>query len=199
MRPRELTLEGFRSYRESTTFDWRDRRLVGIVGPIGAGKSSILDGISFALYGKTPNVERDTKTLIHQLSDQCHVELRFEVDGQTWRAVRALRRKGQAGHQLELLDGDGPDAEVLERIMGERAVNERVEQLLGMDFRAFSRSVLLAQNRFHEFLRATPGDRDKVLKGVFGYDRLDDAQRTAKLRLDAVSLELEAFGRERSR
>jgi exonuclease SbcC len=199
MRPRELTLEGFRSYRSSTTFDWRDRRLVGIVGPIGAGKSSILDAISFALYGKTPNIERDTKSLIHQLCDACHVELRFEVDGQTWRAVRALRRKGQAGHQLELLDGDRPDAEVLERVMGERAVNDRVEQLLGMDFRAFCRSVLLAQNRFHEFLRATPGDRDKVLKGVFGYDRLDDAQRTAKLRLERVAMELDSFGAERSR
>ncbi len=199
MRPRELALEGFRSYRTSSTFDWRDRRLVGIVGPIGAGKSSILDAISFALYGKTPNVERDTKTLIHQLCDQCHVELRFEVDDQTWRVQRALRRKGQAGHRLELLASDEPDAEVVERINGERDVNARVEQLLGMDFRAFCRSVLLAQNRFHEFLRATPGDRDKVLKGVFGYDRLDGAQRTAKLRLDAIGLELDAFGAERTR
>jgi DNA repair protein SbcC/Rad50 len=199
MRPRELTLEGFKSYRASTTFDWRDRRLVGIVGPIGAGKSSILDAISFALYGKTPNVERDTKTLIHQLSDQCHVELRFEVDGQTWRAQRALRRKGQAGHRLELLAADDPEAEVLERVNGERDVNARIEQLLGMDFKAFCRSVLLAQNRFQEFLRATPGDRDKVLKGVFGYDRLDGAQRTAKLRLEAITLELDAFGKERIR
>jgi exonuclease SbcC len=197
MRPRELTLEGFRSYRGSTTFDWRDRRLVGIVGPIGAGKSSILDAISFALYGKTPNVERDTKSLIHQLCEQCHVELKFEVDGQTWRAQRALRRKGQAGHRLELLAGDEPDAEVVERVTGERDVNARVEQLLGMDFKAFSRSVLLAQNRFHEFLRATAGDRDKVLKGVFGYDRLDDAQRVAKVRLATVELELDGFQRER--
>ena len=78
-------------------------------------------------------------------------------------------------------------------------MNARVEQLLGMDFRTFCRSVLLAQNRFHEFLRATPGDRDKVLKGVFGYDRLDGAQRAAKLRLDAIGLELEAFGAERTR
>ena len=199
MRPRELTLEGFRSYRTSTTFDWRDRRLVGIVGPIGAGKSSILDAISFALYGKTPNVERDTKSLIHQLCDACHVELRFEVDGQIWRAVRALLRKGQAGHQLELLGGDEPEPEVLERIMGERAVNDRIERLLGMDFRAFCRSVLLAQNRFSEFLRATPGDRDRVLKGVFGYDRLDGAQRAAKLRLERVVMELDAFGAERTR
>ena len=50
MRPIELTLEGFRSYRGKVSFDWRDRRLVGIVGPIGAGKSSILDAIAFALY-----------------------------------------------------------------------------------------------------------------------------------------------------
>ncbi len=199
MRPRELTVEGFRSYRSATTFDWRDRRLVGIVGPIGAGKSSILDAISFALYGKTPNVERDTKSLIHQLCDACHVELRFEVDGQTWRAVRALRRKGQAGHQLELLAGDDPQADVLERVMGERAVNDRVERLLGMDYRAFCRSVLLAQNRFSEFLRATPGDRDRVLKGVFGYDRLDGAQRAAKLRVERTAMELDAFGAERTR
>jgi exonuclease SbcC len=199
MRPRELTLEGFKSYRTSTTFDWRDRRLVGIVGPIGAGKSSILDAISFALFGKTPNVERDTKTLIHQLSDQCHVELLFEVDGQIWRAQRALRRKGQAGHRLELLASEDAGADVVDRITGERDVNARVEQLLGMDFKAFCRSVLLAQNRFHEFLRATPGDRDRVLKGVFGYDRLDGAQRAAKLRLDAIGVELDAFGAERTR
>ena len=80
MRPHELTVEGFRSYRQKTTFDWRGRRLVGVVGPIGSGKSSIIDAISFALFGKTPAVERDTRSLIHQLCDQCHVELVFEVD-----------------------------------------------------------------------------------------------------------------------
>ena len=119
-------MEGFRSYRDRATFDWRERRLVGIVGPIGSGKSSILDGVSFALYGKTPLVERDTKSLIHQLRDTCHVALRFSVDGQTWRAVRALRRKGQAGHSLELLANDEPDPGVLETVSGERAVNERI-------------------------------------------------------------------------
>src|SRR5512146_3256574 len=103
MRPRELTLEGFRSYRDRTTFDFRDRRLVGIVGPIGAGKSSILDAIAFALYGKTPAVESATRSLIHQLCDAAHVELVFQVDGQTWRVQRGLRRKGQSGHKLERL------------------------------------------------------------------------------------------------
>ncbi len=198
MRPLELTVEGFRSYRGRATFDWRKRRLVGIVGPIGAGKSSILDAVSFALYGKTPLVERDTKSLIHQLCDTCHVELRFSVDGQVMRAVRALRRRGQAGHSIELLAGDEPVADILETITGERAVNERVEQLLGLDFKAFCRSVLLAQNQFSEFLKATPGDRDKVLKGVFGYERLDDALRVARFRVERADLELEALAKEAS-
>ena len=199
MRPLELTVEGFRSYREPATFDWRERRLVGIVGPIGSGKSSILDAVSFALFGKTPNIEQNTKSLIHQMRDQCHVDLRFEVDAQVWRAVRALRRKGQPGHLLERLVADEPEAKALETITGERAVNERVTQLLGMDFRAFCRSVLLAQNRFSEFLRATPADRDKVLKSVFGYERLDTAQALAKERLRLAEVELEVYGKQRQR
>ncbi|MGZ6543837.1 MAG: AAA family ATPase [Actinomycetota bacterium] len=199
MRPHELTVEGFRSYRQKTTFDWRGRRLVGIVGPIGSGKSSIIDAISFALFGKTPAVERDTKSLIHQLCDQCHVELVFEVEGQVWRVQRALRSNGQAGSKLQLVTQDGVEPDVPEIVTGVRTINERIEQLLGMDFDAFRRSVLLAQNRFSEFLKATAGDRDKVLKGVFGYEVLDEAQRVAKSRLDRAETDLEALGDERRR
>jgi exonuclease SbcC len=199
MRPLELTIEGFRSYRERVTFDWRGRRLVAIVGPIGSGKSSILDAVSFALYGKTPQVEGATKSLIHQLADQSHVELRFQVDGQVWRAVRSLRRKGASGHQLELLADDTPDAQILEVVTLEGAMNERIEQVLGMDFKTFCRSVLLAQNRFSEFLKATPAQRDAVLKGVFGFERLDDALRVAKMHVERIDLELTSLGKERER
>ena len=188
MRPLELTVAGFRSYRERVTFDWRGRRLVGIVGPIGSGKSSILDAIAFALYGKTPAVEGATKSLIHQLCTESHVELRFSVDGQVWRAVRALKKKGASGHQLERLADDEPDAAILEHVTGDEPMKARVEQLLGMDFTAFCRSVLLAQNRFSEFLKATPTQRDAVLRGVFGFERLEDALRVAKSRLDRKSV-----------
>jgi exonuclease SbcC len=199
MRPLELTLKGFRSYREETTFDWRGRRLVGVVGPIGSGKSSILDAVAFALYGKTPTFDRDTKSLIHQLADECHVELRFEVDGQVWRAVRALRRRGASGHQLWRLATDAPDAAALEEITGEKGVRERVEQLLGMEFDAFSRSVLLAQNRFADFLKATPKARNEVLKGVFGYERFDAAHEVARSRVDTATAGLEVLAAEGER
>jgi exonuclease SbcC len=197
MRPRELTLQGFRSYRERTTFDLRDRRLIGVVGPIGSGKSSLLDAISFALFARTPTFERDTRSLIHQLDDAAHVELVFEVDGQIWRVQRGLRRKGASGHKLERLAADEPEAKVLESIQQEKAVRRQVERLLGMGFDAFRRSVLLAQNRFAEFLQASPVKRDEVLKGAFGYERFDVAHDVAKDRVrdaEAELLILEAEG-----
>jgi exonuclease SbcC len=186
MRPRELTLAGFRSYREPTTFDLRGRHLVGVVGPIGSGKSSLLDAVTFALYGKTPTFERETRSLINQRLDDARVQLTFEVDGQTWRVTRAIRRKGQSQHKLELLAHDDADAEVLETVVQERATRDRVVQLLGLDFDAFCRSVMLAQNRFAEFLKATPTQRNDVLKGVFGFERFDRALAVAKERAAAA-------------
>ena len=192
MRPRELTIRGFRSYREEATFDLRDRHLVGIVGPIGAGKSSILDAIAFALFGKTPRVQRETRSLINQLADAAHVQLVFEVDGQTWRVTRVLKRKGQGQVQLVRLEADDPDAAHEEVVLQERPVRDRIEQLLGMDFDTFGRSVLLAQNRFAEFLLASDAPRNAVLKGVFGYERFDAALVATRERVARAEATVEA-------
>ena len=197
MRPRELTLRGFRSYRDEVTFDLRGRRLVGIAGPIGAGKSTILDGVAFALFGRTPRVQRETKTLIHQLSDSAHVQLVFEVDGMVWRVTRALKRRGQGQVQLVRLVEDTRDAAFVETVVMDKPVRERIEQLLGMDFETFGRSVLLAQNRFAEFLLAADGPRNAVLKGVFGYERFDTALAITRERVaseEATVATLDADG-----
>lgn len=199
MRPRELTLAGFRSYREPVVFDLRGRRLVGIVGPIGSGKSSMLDAVTFALYGKTPVIESRTRSLIHQLADVAQVQLIFEVDGQIWRVQRAIRRKGQSQHKLERLDDDRPDAIVIETITQERPTNARIAELLGLDFGAFCRSVMLAQNRFAEFLKATPTQRNEVLKGVFGYERFERALSVARAKLAAAEATISALEGEARR
>lgn len=182
MRPRELIVSGFRSYATETRLCWEGRGLVGIVGPIGSGKSSILDAISFALYGKTPRIERDTKSLINQRRDVAQVSLTFDVDGSTFKAVRSLRRNGASAHAFYRVD-DGVDVEVADRA---QEMGQVIETLLGLDFDAFTRSVLLAQNRFAGFLEATATERNQVLKGVFGFDRLDAMRAVAKGRLDGL-------------
>ena len=189
MRPLELTIEGFRSYSGRVTFDWRDRRLVGIVGPIGSGKSSVLDAITFALYGKTPRVEGATKDLINQHSDRALVELVFEVDGTVWKALRGQNRKSTPPpFQLQVLDASG---EVQSTVATSKStMNSEVEKLLGLSYDAFCRSVMLAQNQFALFLTATTGGRDEVLKGVFGLDVIDDALTETKRRRDSLDRDL---------
>lgn len=186
MRPRELVLGGFRSYESETRFCWNDRSLVGIVGPIGSGKSSILDAISFALYNQTPRSGTRTTSLINQRRDAAQVSLTFDVDGATYKAVRSLRRNGAPAHALYRVEDD-TDVEIADRATDMLAA---IEDLLGLDFAAFQRSVLLAQNQFAGFLEATATDRNKVLKGVFGFDRLDAMRILAKERLDRLSTRL---------
>lgn len=184
MRPLELRLRNFRSYYgDQHKFDFRDRRLIGIVGPIGSGKSSILDAIAFALYGCTPKIGRAIKSLIHQRADHAAVALRFEVEGEVWEAARNLRRKSAGQHALYRLPDDTEDAKPAEKVTLKHLVDQRIEDLLGLDFHGFCRSVLLAQGQFAQFLGAPPAARDKVLKGVFGYERVGEIRELAK---DAV-------------
>jgi exonuclease SbcC len=165
--------------------------LVGIVGPIGSGKSSLLDAISFALYGKTPTIASATRSLIHQRAADGAVALRFEVDGEVWEAARLLRVKGQSQHALYRFETDSGHAEPIETITQEAEVNAKVVELLGLEFDAFRRSVLLAQGQFAEFLSARPAERDKVLKGVFGHDRIDRMRVVAKARSGELAVEIE--------
>lgn len=188
MRPLELKLRNFRSYSGEHSFSFRDRTLVGIVGPIGSGKSSLLDAISFALYGRTPRIGSATKTLINQRAADAGVVLRFTVEDEIWEAARSIRVKGASKHALYRYDSDKPDIEPVEKLLMEGDVNERIVELLGLDFSAFERSVLLAQGRFAEFLQSRPADRDKVLKGVFGHDKVDRMKLAAKERRDEAAV-----------
>jgi|GEM_PF-1261004 len=193
MRPIELTIEGFRSFKESTRIDFRERNLVGILGPIGSGKSTLLDAICFALYGKTPTISQGTRELVNQRSDpnQASVELVFRSqDGngnlRGWLAQRIIRTSA-AGGQVGLYEYDLGTSQRGRLVVDKaREMNERIETILGIDFDGFSRSVLLAQGRFAEFLNARPSERDVVLKGVFGLQRIDEMREEASTRLSTV-------------
>ena len=183
MRPLALTLTGFRSHRDSTDFAFADRSLIAIVGPTGAGKSSILDGISFALYGKTPREKSATKSLICNRSNRAHVTLRFSVDGAEYEITRVLPHKGASEHVLV-------DCASGESISGEGPVNDRVQELLGLDFDAFCSSVLLAQGRFDQFLSAKPTARTQILKSLFRLERIEDVRTAAKDRCRSLDVDI---------
>lgn len=174
MRPLELTVEGFKSYRDEAAFVFDGRTLFGIVGPTGAGKSSILEAIIYGLYGKTPRLERDTKKLINASCDEAKVQLSFEADGSAWEVTRVVRRKGASQVVLRPLGDQSPEA------TGERNVNARAEELIGLDFGAFCSSVMLPQGEFDRFLSATSAERSRILKGIFRLERVDALREAAK-------------------
>jgi DNA repair protein SbcC/Rad50 len=183
MRPLQLEIGGFRSYAEPTTIDFEGRSLMAIVGPIGSGKSSILDAISFALYGKTSRVQSGTKRLISTRAPAARIHLTFSVDGAKYEIVRSLPRQGNGEHLLvDLSSGD--------KTIGAHEVSAKVEELLGLGFDAFGSSILLAQGRFSKFLEAGTTDRTKILKGVFRLDRMSDLKTAAKQRESEFALEL---------
>ena len=201
MRPLRLRIEGLRSFRSEVEIDFADRNHVAVVGDTGAGKSSILEAITYALYGKTSFGRQ--ADLMNDTSKKLRVVLRFRVSGDEWEVVRTLRRnqKGEVGQgkaQLQCMDKDGKPLEQVEQVT---LVSERVEQLIGLDSNAFLRTVVLPQGRFARLLAEdTPSERSKVLRQVWPTDDLEAVGEWASRALGEVKqtrmrLEHEADGR----
>ncbi|MGI8407683.1 MAG: AAA family ATPase [Actinomycetota bacterium] len=183
MRPLRLELQGFRSHAERTEIDFTARTLLAIVGPTGAGKSTILDGICYALYGRTSRVGKSTTTLICSRCEQAIVSFDFTVDGERFQVVRTINRARAGKHALQDATGD-----LIAH--GDREVSQRIEELLGLGWEAFSSSILLAQGRFAQFLEAAPTKRVQILKGVFRFDQIDELREAAKSKVQGLELDL---------
>ncbi len=92
MRPLRLSMRGLRSYRGECTIDFQDRGLITIVGDTGAGKSSILEAITYALYNATTWDQRAVGQLISDGVQSMSVELEFQAGDQVWSVHRACHR-----------------------------------------------------------------------------------------------------------
>ena len=180
MRPVRLTIEGLRSFRSPVHIDFNGRDHVAIVGDTGAGKSSILEAITYALYGRTI-MALGNQELMNDTSTHLRVVFRFRVSGGTWEAARTLKRdgKGRVGPASAQLRRVGGADEALEQVEQVRPVNERIEKLLGLDSDAFLRTVILPQGRFARLLvEDKPTERAEILRQVW---RTDDLQAAGDL------------------
>jgi DNA repair protein SbcC/Rad50 len=173
MRPLTLTIDGLRSYRRPATLDFSGVNLLAIVGDTGAGKSSILEAITYALYSAATWTGQPGE-LIADGARTMKVALTFKADGKRWQVTRSMSRDGYPApvHRL-VCDDDGVV------INGRSDVNAAIERLVGLDCKAFLQSVILPQGRFAELLKATPGERGKILQNIFRVDELLAARDTA--------------------
>jgi exonuclease SbcC len=185
MRPLTLKVAGLRSYRNEEEVDFADRTLVAIVGDTGAGKSSLLEAITFALYGES-TWSGQPGDLISDNVKTMRVELTFLAGGERWQATRAMSKDNYPApiHRLKNLD-TGED------INGKAAVKKRVEQLVGLDCPAFLKTVILPQGRFAELLTETKANRDRILKNLFRVDEIEAARDQAKALQDRLTPRLD--------
>ena len=195
MRPLELSLRAFRSYADATV-DFRQHSLVVISGDTGAGKTSILDAICYALYGRTPE-QSGPKDLVTLGAGNGEVRLTFSTDTGTWRVTRRLGREApEPAHLIEAIDP--ATGGTTDHTTGAASVNARVVELIGMGFPAFTSAVLLAQGRFAQFVQSSPRDRDVILRELFGIESLEAARNAALMARDGANREVEVLERERA-
>jgi len=177
VRPIRLEVQCLTSFREKAEVDFSDLDLFAITGHTGAGKSSLVDAITYALFGEVPRVGDSIKQLISQGEDRLRVNLEFSADGGRYRIHRSTGHKGVPAVQMDHVDpttGEWlPDADKV------KEVNEHVASILGMDYDGFVRSILLPQGQFQQFLAGKPEERRKVLDGLLRLDVYQQMQQRA--------------------
>ncbi len=211
MRPRLLEIEGLQSFRERQKIDFNslgETGLFGIFGPTGSGKSTVLDAITFALYGKVKRAERGTQGIINTGMETAKVSFAFELlkDGfrKNYRVERTYQRKKGSDNSCEpkvarlieiTEDGEIPVCDKASE------VSASIEDLIGLSHDDFTRAVVLPQNSFQEFLVLDSAKKRDMLERIFYlddygknlWDKLNRKITALKYKIDILSGELTAY------
>ena len=167
-----IRLRNWRSHSDSS-LEFRDGTNL-LIGAMGSGKSSVLDALSFALFGTFPALERrkmKLQDLFRLNEDSTSVNLELSWNGSVYRVERGLKKGKQKVDSEARLFRDGSMLE-----SGPSAVNEYISQILGMDYDLFARAVYSEQNGIDYFLTLDPRRRKQEIDALLGLDRFEIAR-----------------------
>jgi len=197
MIPVRLKLRNFMSYRgDLPAFSFSGIHTACISGDNGAGKSSLIDAITWALWGKTRADSDDD--LISTGADEVEVEFDFSASGNLYRIIRKRSKAKKAGSAgLSGLDFQIFSGEEFQSITGDTITKtqEAVKSLLRMDYDTFINSAYLRQGHADEFSRQTPAKRKEVLGSILKLDIYEELAETAKQKARERQAEKETLER----
>ena len=204
----KLTLENLNSFQRKVELDFvenrhlKDASLLAITGPTGSGKTTLLDALCVALYNRTPRLSstgnQNPGNLLSQGKTEGFAEVIFEANGtrylSEWRVSR--KRNGELNTPKVLLKSYDTEKLISER---RSSHSKAIQEILGLDFESFNRSVLLAQGQFAAFLKADIDTRRQILEATTGVDIYDQLRQPLNAKTEAAEKEYkqieEAFDR----
>ncbi len=165
-----LTVSGFLSYRAPVELDFTCFDLACISGSNGAGKSSLLDAITWALFGQA---RKKDESIINAQSDSAEVRLDFSYEENIYRVQRTLPRGKTTTLEFHIQQ-KGPDgAPSVWKALTERTLREtqaRIEQVLRLDYETFVNASFFLQGKADQFTQQRPGDRKRILSIILGLE-----------------------------
>jgi exonuclease SbcC len=186
MIPIKLTLEGFTSYRNKQTGDFTEFEIACVSGPNGAGKSSLLDAITFALYGKA---RKNDEAIINSACPKASVILDFQYEQATYRVARSITR-GKGG-QVDFFIYN-PELENW-KTLSERTASEtntKIEKTLRLDYETFINASFFLQGKADSFAMKKPSERKQILASILGLDEWERYREFARQKRSQLESEL---------
>ncbi len=174
MIPLQLTLKNFLSYREAS-LDFRGLHTACICGANGAGKSSLLEAITWAIWGESRAAVEDD--MINSGAEEARVDFIFQINQETYRVIRTRQRGGSSVLEFQVETSKGFRS-LTER--GVRATQQLISRYLKLDYDTFVNSAYLRQGRADEFMLRRPSERKQILADLLKLDRYETLALQAK-------------------
>ncbi len=194
MIPVKLKIEGFLSYRKPVELDFTGFDLACISGQNGAGKSSVLDAITWALFGQAR--KRDESVINNNPQvEAAEVTLDFDYEGNRYRVMRTNPR-GKTSSVEFFIRANIPGEEGRWKPLTERTLREtdsKIENTLRMDFETFTNASFFLQGKADQFATARPAERKRILSNILGLEVWESYRETAGMRRREVEKDVKAL------
>ncbi len=185
MIPIQLTIEGLYSYQNRQIIDFSkltQAGLFGIFGAVGSGKSSILEAITFALYGETERLnakDRRSYNMMNLKSDRAYIAFDFlNYENKRFRATREFKRNSKRFEDIKTVGA------AFYKWTDDTWIplqHSKAEEIIGLSYENFKRTIIIPQGQFKEFIELGAKDRTQMMKEIFNLHHFDLQEKVSKL------------------